>query len=151
MRGCERQEERGKVPGCVGLALCIAALRDRLNDTHRPIDRASLITQTHHLYGAARQISKLRRRASSGGLSLGAGNRLFMRAYARPDDRPTTSLHINQHTFEYVQTNRKEGRKSGYHESSSKRARLPPSTVHFLPERHTESSTYRRISGREEG
>lgn len=143
---------KGEGTGGASASRCASPLFATDSTTHTDRSTASLITQTHHLYGVARQISKLRRRASSGGLSLGAGNRLFMRAYARPDDRPITSLHINHtRSSTYKQTGRKEGRKSGYHESSSKRARLPPSTVHFLPERHTESSTYRRISGREEG
>lgn len=46
-RGCERQEERKK-----GRYRCIAALRDRLNDTHRPIDRIAHHTNASLIWGS---------------------------------------------------------------------------------------------------
>lgn len=51
-RRCERQEERGEGTGSVSLALCIAALRDRLNDTHRPIDRIAHHTNASLIWGS---------------------------------------------------------------------------------------------------
>lgn len=148
-RRCERREERGKVP-VASASRCASPLFATDSTTHTDRSTASLITQTHHLYGAARQISKLRvehRRADCHWeLAIGSSCARMPAGRSAHHFSPYQS-----HTFEYVQTNRKEGRKSGYHESSSKRARLPPSAVHFLPEKHTESSTYRRISGREEG
>lgn len=81
--------------------------------TDTPTDRPHRSSQTlHHLYGAARQISKLRveHRRVDCHWELAIGSSCAR--MPRPNDRPTTSLHINHtRSSTYKQTGRKEGRK----------------------------------------